>query len=87
MIRTNRMVSGDRNATRQVFLAMTTLWCGAILLAPAAALESVYAFFSLICHQLPDRTWHIDGHPLAVCIRCTSIYGGFLVALILGVPA
>src|SRR5262249_10368205 len=44
---------------------------------------AVYAFFSLICHQNPARSWELFGNPLAVCIRCASIYFGFFGALLL----
>ena len=43
--------------------------------------SAIYSFFALICHQDPSRSWHIAGEPLPVCIRCTSIYFGFLAAL------
>lgn len=35
------------------------------------------AFFSL-CHQIPDRSFWINGQPMAVCSRCIGIYSGFL---------
>ncbi len=54
------------------------MWCLAIVAAPLGHWESVYSFFSAICHQLPERSWNLAGSPLAVCIRCTSIYLGFL---------
>jgi len=41
----------------------------------------IYSFFALICHQDPTRSWHFAGQSLPVCIRCTSIYFGFLAAL------
>lgn len=41
--------------------------------------------FSLVCHQLPSRSPHIEGVQLAVCHRCFGIYWGFLLgALCLG---
>ena len=57
-------------------------WCGLIVAAPTFHLGPIYLFFSSICHQLPERSWHIGGEPLAVCIRCTSIYFGFLLGLV-----
>lgn len=39
--------------------------------------------FSSICHQIPERSFSIWGYPLAVCARCTGIYGGFLFAVLL----
>ena len=35
-----------------------------------------YAAFSPFCHQYADRSWHLLGEPLAVCIRCLGVYGG-----------
>jgi uncharacterized membrane protein len=42
-----------------------------------------YRLFSIICHQIPDRSWQIAGLPIAVCSRCTAIYVGGLVGLFL----
>src|SRR5918994_6016912 len=33
-----------------------------------------YAAGSMICHQLPDRSFFIDGRQLPVCARCTGLY-------------
>jgi uncharacterized membrane protein len=62
----------------------STLWCLGILAAPAFGLTSVYEFFARICHQDPDRSWHIFGHALPVCVRCASIYFSFTASLWLG---
>jgi uncharacterized membrane protein len=35
--------------------------------------------FAPVCHQLPERSFAIDGIPLAVGHRCTGIYLGLLV--------
>ena len=43
----------------------------------------IYRFFHPVCHQLADRSLHIFGEPLAVCARCSSIYGAFLVGTVL----
>ena len=37
----------------------------------------IYKAFSFLCHQLPDRSFHIEGHQFAVCSRCTGLYVGF----------
>lgn len=39
--------------------------------------------FHVLCHQLPSRSFALDGVPLAACHRCTGIYVG----LVLGVLA
>jgi uncharacterized membrane protein len=42
---------------------------------PLAAF-AVFAFFSRVCHQLPDRSFLLFGTPVAVCARCLGIYAG-----------
>jgi uncharacterized membrane protein len=45
-------------------------------------LEFIYAAGSVICHQLPDRSFFLDGRQLPVCARCAGLYlsgaSGFL---------
>jgi uncharacterized membrane protein len=36
----------------------------------------LYAAGALICHQLPDRSFHLQGIQLPVCARCIGLYGG-----------
>jgi len=36
----------------------------------------VMELFSSVCHQLPDRSVHIDGIALGVCHRCFGTYVG-----------
>ena len=38
---------------------------------------AVYYFFSQVCHQIPDRSFHWAGAQMAVCHRCLGIYLGF----------
>ncbi|HEX54725.1 MAG: DUF2085 domain-containing protein [Candidatus Altiarchaeales archaeon] len=61
-----------------------------IIIAPylSASGQSVYSFiiysaFSLVCHQMPERSFFVFGHKLAVCARCTGMYSGFVIAAIL----
>ena len=61
-----------------------------ILVAPLAAGSGhsnvagvIYGAFATLCHQLPERSYFIDGHKLGVCSRCTGIYGGFALTLLL----
>ena len=69
--------------------AVVTLFVALIVIAPIAAASShgeiaagIYRAFGSVCHQLPERSYFIDGHKLAVCSRCTGIYGGFLFTLL-----
>lgn len=59
-------------------------------LAPLAAASGhagiaavIYRGFATICHQLPERSFFIDDHKLAVCSRCTGLYAGFLITLLI----
>ena len=70
-----------------MLLIGATFWCLAILAAPAFNVPWVYAFFSVICHQEPERSWQLFGRTLPVCIRCASIYFAFTAALWLGIKA
>ncbi len=69
-------------------LALSSFWL--LLVAWPALDESwgfggtglIYLFFRPICHQIPSRSFHLLGHQLAVCHRCTGIYAGFWLGLI-----
>jgi uncharacterized membrane protein len=56
-----------------------------LLVAAAAVLLGVpitagtYAFGSLICHQQPDRSFHLGLAQLPVCARCTGLYAGAVI--------
>ena len=69
-------------------LAGSALWLLAIALAPFLAdriprlAAGLYACFSPLCHQIPERSFVFFGHPLAVCARCTGIYAGILSGLL-----
>ena len=41
---------------------------------------TVYKAFSFVCHQIPDRSFHLAEHQFAVCSRCTGLYAGFAFA-------
>ncbi len=66
--------------------ALAVAWAALILLAPwlgsgaagghgAAWLSaSAYWLGSLVCHQRPERSFHLAGAQLPVCARCTGLY-------------
>lgn len=41
----------------------------------------VFDWFGLFCHQLPDRSLHIGGIQLPLCVRCTTISLGGLTSI------
>jgi len=48
-----------------------------LLPTPVAAL--IYAVGSFICHQLPERSFHLGEFQLPVCARCLGIYAGLAI--------
>lgn len=48
----------------------------------AFALE-IYRAFSFVCHQIPERSFHLAGYKFAVCSRCTGLYSGFALATLI----
>lgn len=71
-----------------VTLVVVGLWTLAIIAAPvarASGIESIsnplYTFFGYICHQLPERTFHILGEQFGVCSRCFGIYFGLVIGV------
>ena len=69
-------------------LLIAILWNLAIVAAPwawahghTAWASALYFMFSPLCHQRPDRSFTWMGHHLAVCNRCTGIYLGALIGI------
>jgi uncharacterized membrane protein len=42
--------------------------------------NTIYLNLRYLCHQIPERSIFVAGHPFAVCTRCTGIYAGFAAA-------
>jgi uncharacterized membrane protein len=60
-------------------------WVGLLLFAPRlppAVAAVIYAVGSLICHQRPERSFHLDHAQLPVCARCAGIYAGAAIGAI-----
>jgi len=67
-------------------LALVALIVGAPLAqanAHPVFASSIYKVFSFVCHQIPERSFHLAGHQFAVCSRCTGLYAGFAVATLI----
>ena len=78
---------------RWAFLAAAVFWAAALPAAVWVAARptasafypfafGMYAVGSLICHQLPERSFHLWSAQLPVCARCTGIYAGGAIAAI-----
>jgi len=53
-----------------------------VIWTPLAA--AVYAAGSFICHQIPERSFHLNAFQLPVCARCLGLYGGGAFGSIVG---
>ena len=75
---------------RAALLLWSAALLAAIIAAPLAASSGrpegwfLYQAFAPFCHQQPRRSWQLQGYPLAVCARCVGVYGGLLLAALLG---
>jgi len=66
-------------------LLVVFAWTFVIAAAPLFKAEGIssissplYYFFSFLCHQIPERSFHIAGEKFAVCSRCFGVYFGLL---------
>ncbi|MBP6003471.1 MAG: DUF2085 domain-containing protein [Pyrinomonadaceae bacterium] len=71
-------------------LAIVGIWVLLIVGVPILKAQGLttlsfplYHFFSFICHQLPERSFHIGGEPFGVCSRCFGVYFGLFVGFAL----
>jgi uncharacterized membrane protein len=72
-------------AVTTIAVALIALIVGAPLLQSGGHPElaaHIYKGFSYLCHQIPERSFHIAGHQFAVCSRCTGLYAGFTIAIL-----
>jgi uncharacterized membrane protein len=87
------MAAAVRTKARLIYasvLALALVWLAALWLAPQLLCSGhewaallLYRGFALVCHQRPERSFHWCGGPLAVCVRCTGIYAGAVLGLLL----
>jgi uncharacterized membrane protein len=64
----------------RALLAVTAVvWLALLILAPVLPVPVagiLYALGSRICHQRPERSFHLFAAQLPVCARCAGIYAG-----------
>ena len=72
--------------TATIALALVAMIVGAPLLQSTGHVPlatAIYKAFSFVCHQIPERSFHLAGHQFGVCSRCTGLYTGFAVAVLI----
>jgi uncharacterized membrane protein len=88
-------VAGPRLGLLVGALVASLVWVTAAGLAPLVAARGVSASYgqrmsaalvylgaSVICHQRPERSYHLAGVPLPVCARCTGLHAGAAIGLL-----
>ena len=69
---------------------MAIVWLALLIVAPVVPVPlaaAVYALGSRICHQRPDRSFHLFAAQLPVCARCLGIYAGAALGSLLALGA
>jgi hypothetical protein len=68
-------------AASLLLTATAVLWVALVLAAPLALAHGytlfptvIYEAAGLICHQRPERSFHLAGIQLPVCARCFGLY-------------
>jgi uncharacterized membrane protein len=66
---------------RPALAFLATSWIVLVSSAPSAVLGVplsglIYAFGSFVCHQRPERSFHVGLAQLPVCARCYGLYLG-----------
>jgi hypothetical protein len=70
--------------------ALAVVWVLVIIAAPelwTPVAGVMYALGSFICHQLPERSFHVQGAQLPVCARCLGLYSGGAIGSVIGASA
>lgn len=73
-----------------VGFSVVFVWVLTIVLAPIFAAHNlenisnpIYSFFRYLCHQIPERSFHIENHAFAVCSRCFGVYFGLFAGFVI----
>ena len=68
-------------------LAVTAIWLLAVIAPPlllsnGISASPLYNFFGYVCHQIPERSFHLFGYQFAVCSRCFGVYAGLMLGIL-----
>jgi hypothetical protein len=82
---------------RAAFVTAAVTWAALLVITPllasrphaspiaSALILAVYGIGSLVCHQLPERSFHVWTAQMPVCARCAGIYLGAVIGVIASV--
>lgn len=84
---------------RRAVAAASVAWVALLAIAPAVAARAssgtlayvlaapAYLIGAVLCHQLPERSFHFGAAQWPVCARCAGIYGGAALGLLFSAVA
>ncbi|MBN2148594.1 MAG: DUF2085 domain-containing protein [Anaerolineales bacterium] len=64
-----------------IVIGAVLLLFGWLLTAPPGLLGKMDAIGYSVCHRIDERSFHIDGRALPLCVRCTGQYLGAVLGL------
>jgi uncharacterized membrane protein len=71
--------AGLRSRLYVLVCVAATAWIALLVVTPLLPVPlgaAMYAVGAFICHQRPERSFHLDSIQLPVCARCLGIYCG-----------
>lgn len=83
------MTYAARRLDQAFFAGTVAIVVLAVTASVAASLDPAAGRFALaalggLCHQMAERSFHLLGHPMGLCARCTGVYAGMAVAWVWG---
>jgi len=66
-----------------VLLALVTAW---LILTPPGGWNKLDAIAYSVCHRIPSHSFSVNGHPLPLCARCSGMYLGAFLGLVVLLP-
>lgn len=63
-------------------LAAIAILAAFLSIAPPGILAKADAIGYAVCHQLDERSFHVDGHRLPLCARCSGMYLGAVLGIV-----
>ena len=76
-------ISPQQRLPKALFVAVLLAIIGLFVIEPPSELLDKAKFIGFaICHQMPERSFFINGHSLPLCARCTGMYLGLVTGTI-----
>jgi len=77
-VQNGRRVIAEGRLSRLLLVVALLVIATFLLSPPWTVLGKTRLVGYAICHQIPERSFHLGGHQLPLCARCTGIYMGAL---------